>query len=369
MNKTLAIFSPNQNAYSETFIQAHRQLPFQIRFYFGGWLPTTLESDENILRLSFFERLKRRLLKGFSYAEKKILFSLRKEKVDFVLAEYGPTACESLKVIKYLRLPLIVHFHGFDASEHQTLSTYENKYKEVFEYAHKIIAVSKKMKHSLLDMGCPENKILINYYGPHESFFSINPTFKNSQFISVGRFVNKKAPYLTIFAFKKVVDEFPEAKLIMVGDGELLKFCKSLSKLLNLDNKIEFKGICNPTEIKELFQGSLAFVQHSVIAEDGDSEGTPVAILEAQASGLPVISTFHAGIPDVVIQNETGLLVEEHDFEGMANNMLRILREKGLAIQLGKAGRARVKENFTMENHLSLLNQALLPINEDQLLN
>lgn len=82
-------------------------------------------------------------------------------------------------------------------------------------------------------------------------------------------------------------------------------------------------------------------------------------ILEAQAAALSVISTIHTGIPDIVIQNETGLLCVERDVEAMTNNMLRILEENGLAKRMGEAGRKRVKENFTMERHLGIITKAI----------
>ena len=160
---------------------------------------------------------------------------------------------------------------------------------------------------------------------------------------------------LPISAFKKVVETYSDAKLIMIGDGALLNACKNLVKLWGLSDSVEFKGILNQAEIREVFQNSIAFVQHSIIADSGDTEGTPVAVLEAQAAALPVISTYHAGIPDVVINNETGLLVEEHDIDGMANNMLRILQEEGLARKLGVAGRKRIIQNFSRENNLLIL--------------
>jgi glycosyltransferase involved in cell wall biosynthesis len=141
----------------------------------------------------------------------------------------------------------------------------------------------------------------------------------------------------------------------MAGDGELLKVSKSLAKACQLESSILFTGVLSPTRIKDHFLHSMAFVQHSVVAENGDMEGTPVAVLEAQAAGLPVIATWHGGIPDVVIHGKTGLLSAEFDIESMADNMTRILREKGLAKQLGEAGRKRVKENFSMEKHLGIL--------------
>jgi len=101
--------------------------------------------------------------------------------------------------------------------------------------------------------------------------------------------------------------------------------------------------------------GARAFVQHSLRAADGDSEGTPVSILEAQASGLPVVATRHAGIPEVVLDGETGLLVAERDVDAMAAAMLRLLREPAYAGTMGAAGRRRVQELFTAERSLGLL--------------
>ncbi len=351
----LAIFSPNENAYSETFIQAHKSLPFSVKYYYDGWVPSKLENCEDMLKVSLSERIKRRFLKNFSFSEKKLLFSLRNEKIDCVLAEYGPTACYNLAVIKYASLPLIVHFHGSDASEKQLIERFSQQYLDVFQYASKVIVVSAKMKQALLVLGCPDEKLVTNCCGPNESFFDTCPSFKEHLFISVGRFVEKKSPQLTILAFQKVLKKYPLAKLTMVGDGNLLANCKTMVEDLLLQTNIEFKGVCNTSQVRELIKKSIAFVQHSIVAENGDSEGTPVAVLEAQAAGLPVIATCHGGIPDVVIHNKTGLLSAEKDVDAMANNMLRMLDEDGLAQRLGAAGRKRIKEHFRLEKHLATL--------------
>jgi len=357
--KTLAIFSPNKNVYSETFIKAHKNLPFNIKYYYNGLIPGEVEGQGSLCRFSIKERIEKRIRKQFTLRQYALLYSLKREKVDCVLAEYGPTAGESLSVIKHLKLPLIVHFHGYDASVTSVIEKYKNSYKEVFDYADSIIAVSKKMKEALIRLDCDERKITISTYGPDSTFLNNRPEYNNRQFVSVGRFVEKKAPHLTILAFKKVVEEFPDAKLVMAGDGKLLNICKELVRGLNLENNIEFKGICNSEEIKELFAGSIAYVQHSIVAENGDSEGTPVAILEAQAAGLPVISTYHAGIPEVVIHNETGLLVQEYDITGMGQHMIRVLKENSLAQKLGQAGRERIQQSFTMKDHLKKIEHCI----------
>jgi glycosyltransferase involved in cell wall biosynthesis len=211
------------------------------------------------------------------------------------------------------------------------------------------------MKEDLLKLGCPVEKIVLSYCGPDNSFFKANPHFKASQFVSVGRFVDKKAPYLTLAAFKNVLVKFPEARLVMIGDGILLSTCKNLAKLWKIDKNVDFAGIKNPSEIFKIFEESVAFVQHSITAENGDSEGTPVAVLDAQAAGIPVISTRHAGIADVILDNITGLLVQEYDVDGMTSNMRRLLEEKGLAKKIGDAGRKRVSDNFSIDKTLDEL--------------
>ncbi|MFZ4771897.1 MAG: glycosyltransferase [Ferruginibacter sp.] len=353
ITKTLAIFSPAQNAYSETFIQAHRKLPFNIRYYYDGYLPHRLEGVESLQQFSFAQRIRKKFDKRFDLFERALLQSLQKEKVDIVLAEYGPTACMSLKVIAHLNIPLVVHFHGYDASQYDTLQTYNQLYRDVFAYAQKVIVVSGHMKETLLLAGCPSDKLQINYYGPDNAYFDIQPRYQKSQFVAVGRFVEKKAPQQTIRAFKILLDVFPEANLIMVGDGALLDECKLLASQLGIQDSITFKGALQPEGIQQIFEQSIAFVQHSVRAINGDSEGTPVAILEAQAAGLPVVSTWHAGIPDIVIHNETGLLVKENDVADMASQMIRLLTEAGLASRMGAKGRERIKEHYTMEMSLA----------------
>ncbi len=98
-----------------------------------------------------------------------------------------------------------------------------------------------------------------------------------------------------------------------------------------------------------------AFVQHSMTAISGDSEGTPVGILEAGGAGLPVISTYHAGIPDVVEDGITGYLVNEGDIELMADRMIAVAQDSALAARMGVAAQAKVLSNYTLEKSISRL--------------
>ncbi|WP_298247535.1 glycosyltransferase [uncultured Christiangramia sp.] len=357
-----AIISPLQNAYSETFIQAHKKLEGKIFYYYGDKSFLHLEGEgalSNMPKTTFLKVKRKILKKSYSYLHEQLFVkSLSKNNIQVVLAEYGITAAIHLPVIKYLNLPLIVHFHGYDASRNDIIKRYKN-YKEVFDYSSYIIVVSKKMYEKLLQMGCPQEKIIYNVYGPNDRFLKVSPKFTNKQFISVGRFVDKKAPYYTLLAFSKVLKSYPEAKLVMAGDGVLLNTCKNMSRYLGIENNVSFPGIITPEIYQEYLENSLAFVQHSVLADNGDSEGTPVSILEASAAGLPVISTLHAGIPDVIINGTTGLLVKEHDVDAMAIKMKIFLKDQNIARKMGEAGKKNISLNYTISRHLGKINELI----------
>lgn len=358
---TLAILSPNENAYSETFIQAHKSLPFKNFFYCNGRIPSKLEGTSGLTRLihKVYFRLKFLINKKLTPSEQLLKYLLQKKKIDCVLAEYGVTAAESLNVIKSLHLPLIVHFHGFDASDKSFLVKYKEKYVEVFQYARYVVSVSKKMSADLVAIGCPPNKLVLNTYGPNPNFFRVKPTFILKHFTALGRFVDKKAPHLTIMAFSKIAKQYPDARLFFGGEGKLLNACKELVKELEIEEQVIFLGILSQSEIMELFSNSLAFVQHSVMAENGDSEGTPLAVMEASAAGLPVVATRHAGIPDVIEEGVTGFLVDELDVESMANYMKELCENDGKAKLMGSLGSQNIRSNFPIEKHLNCLTEII----------
>lgn len=354
----IALLSPAHSAYSETFIRTHKdRLDGDIYYYYSGELPSELEGGLiiNSRRTRIVDIVKGHFrLNRFSLEEQALINSFKSNRIDIVFAEYGGTGERILPVCKALNLPLIVHFHGYDASRKDQLEIYDN-YAGIFKYASFIICVSKKMEQDLLDLGCPKNKLIYNVYGPHPDFLQIKPQFSKPQFMAIGRFVDKKAPYYLILSLLEVVKEFPEAKLVIAGDGELRNTCKNLTDFYGLENHVKLPGKINPIQFQKYLEESLAFVQHSVTAENGDSEGTPLSVLEASAAGLPVLSTRHAGIPDVIINGETGLLVDEHDVKGMAENLKRVLRDRSIAKYLGEKGKQNIIENYTLDRHMAVL--------------
>jgi glycosyltransferase involved in cell wall biosynthesis len=281
---------------------------------------------------------------------------LLKDRVEAVIAEYGPNGVAVMDVCKEAGVPLIVHFHGYDAYVRPVLEKEGKRYPELFQNAAAVIAVSRDMENQLLRLGVPREKLQYNPYGVDISLFQkVDPAHASPLFVAVGRFVDKKAPYLTLLAFKKVVESVPEARLVLIGDGPLWEACKQLARVMGIADSVQFLGSIPHEEVAAKMGQARAFVQHSMRTSYGDSEGTPVAVLEAGATGLPVVATRHAGIEDVVIDGETGLLVDEGDVNGMGECMIRLANDPALAARLGKAARERVCAEFSMEKSISNL--------------
>lgn len=361
-SKNICIVLSSPVKYSETFIKTHiehlqakvfysRNLPYCYRYVSESDTEKQASAPKSIYYF-LSDWIKLRKFKRF----------VAKHKIDVVLAEYGMNGVRALKTCKELSMPLIVHYHGFDAYKKKILDEYQAGYTELFGYASAIITVSKDMQQQLMALGAPASKVFYNVYGVDTQQFEVSNVLQSpKQLIAVGRFVDKKAPYLTILAFQKVLERVPDARLVMVGSGELLDTCTRIVQALKLGDHISLPGKVAHKEVAALMRSSRAFVQHSLVPLSGDSEGTPNAILEAQACALPVISTKHAGIKDVVIQHETGYLVEEGDIEEMAVYMIQVLEDAELALRIGQNGRKHIAENYSVEKSIN----GLLKIVED----
>lgn len=280
------------------------------------------------------------------------VFSQRR--IDAVLAEYGETGVQLIPAIERSKIPLIVHFHGYDASVDAVLEEHRETYPQMFRIACAIVAVSKAMKQKLLELGAPPEKTYYNPYGVDcDRFAAGDPASAPPILIAVGRFTEKKAPHVTISAFAKAFSECTHARLRMIGDGPLLADCKVLAKELGVNEAITFLGAQPHSVIEREMRSARCFVQHSVRAASGDCEGTPLSILEAGATGLPVVSTRHGGISDVVTEGETGFLVDEGDEVAMAKHMIALIKQRDLAGNMGAAARRHICENFSKSERIT----------------
>lgn len=363
----VCVVAPYKEAYSETFIQVHvSQLPGTVRALYLE-IPSRLELDDSTKLLSKPERARAMLHRvrgneaGAARIEaKRFAKFLRRERIQVVLAEYGPTGVAVMTACEKAGIPLVVHFHGFDAHEHAVLTDHHESYQLLFEKAAAIVVVSRRMRDSLVGLGADAGRLHLSPYGVDTDFFtSSRPDLAPPLFVAIGRFVDKKAPHITLLAFERVLKEQPTARLIMMGDGPLQESSRAIIRALGLDSQVGLLPPAPSSAVAELLRSARAFVQHSVTPSHGDSEGMPVVMMEAMSSGLPVVSTRHAGIPELVDHGRSGFLVEEYAVEEMASFMARLSADGGLAREMGERGRTIVLEHFTREASLGRLWQIL----------
>lgn len=350
--KTGFVFTINWLGVSETFI--YRQLKALEENGFNAYILTSnlinshftkkdsgrLVYHKDANRLSHkWNTFKRVLgLKGNRYAATKSqdffwLDKLRNHKSSFIHAHYGPGGLMILNAAKALNIPLITTFHGYDASALLRNKSYVNSLRLLFRYSY-LITVSEFMKQRLIAYGAPEEKVITHYIGTDLNKFKYHkhkPVADKAKkdeeikFLQVSNFVEKKGHIYTIRAFNVFLKKYPNALLIFGGDGKTKKESELLVKSLGINEKVKFMGALNPDEVTYWMKEADVFLHHSITDNTGCEEGIPTVLMEAMASGIPVVSSYHAGIPELIKNGERGFLIDEKDVRGYAELLVNLL--------------------------------------------
>ena len=310
--------------------------------------------------------IKRRLLSADSYFkndfDSSIWDKIVKTEFNTCLIQYGTMACRFVERVQRAGIPYAIHFNGFDLSKKINDPQYIRRLKPALKSASVLIVVAEYMRDWLIQQGVERDKVKYLPYGVPLERFQVGP--KDSQlcqFLMVGRLTPKKAPKSTIQAFAQCYRQFPNSRLRIVGDGELQAECEALVQQLQIGSAVNFLG-AQPTEVVQHELASAdVFLQHSITPTSGDREGWPVAIAEAAASGLPIVSTRHASIPEQVIDGETGFLVAEHDWNAMADKMAILAGNSEKRRVMGGKSRTHIA-SWDSKKQISQLEQILLSI-------
>ncbi len=358
---------PNEYSYSETFIRNQiKHLPENVFPLYGAWFPFLQPGRKHLLSrnpvLRAYRKIRRVLLgtPQHQLMVEGLTRYLKKNQIDVVLAHYAPTGLAVMECCAAASVPVVVHFHGFDAFGHQTLKENESAYKKLFQSAQRVIVVAQHMKDQVQSLGCLPDKIAVNACGVDTEYFSGGAALgPPPRFIAVARFVKVKGPQFTLRAFHLVLQQIPEAKLVMIGDGQLLDECKNLAESLNIAHAVEFPRALDSEDVLAALRQSRVFVQHSIGSEQVSAEGMPLSVMEASSVGLPVVATRNGGIKESVVDGETGFLVEEGDVVAMAECMKRLAKEDPLCQEMGRKGRERMKELFDLPKQIDKLDRIL----------
>ena len=253
----------------------------------------------------------------------------------------------------------ITTFHGYDMSTF-ILNHGKDIYKNLFSKGDLFMPISEYGKEKLVKMGCEEGKIILHRMGINLDDFKFREgkPAEIIKILSVGRLVEKKGHEYAIKAIAKIISKHKNIIYQIAGDGALGDKLESLVSERGLDDCVKFLGIVKHDEVFKLYQEAHIVILPSVTADNSDQEGIPVVLMEAQAVGLPVISTFHSGIPEVVVDGQSGFLVPERNVDTLAEKLEYLIEHPEIWSEMGRAGRKFVGEYYDIKK----LNQQLVKI-------
>ncbi|HEV2472218.1 MAG TPA: glycosyltransferase, partial [Chthonomonadales bacterium] len=286
------------------------------------------------------------------------LRELKRLSPDLVHAHFGAEGVKVMDACSRLKIPLVVSFYGYDLSHLTQFPEWRAAYRQLFQSAAALIALSSDFRRRLIDLGCPEEKIRIVHVGVDPKDYPFRPPRTSAQdirFIGVARLVEKKGTCYALQALSSLRRRMPDVFYTHVGDGELKPEILELAERLDLQDICRFTGELSNRDSDRELAASDVFVLPSVRASNGDEEGTPVTILEAMAGGMPVISTFHSGIPELVEDGVTGFLCRQRDADGLAGTMERIARERGRWEEMGRMARRRIETEYNVRSETARL--------------
>jgi colanic acid/amylovoran biosynthesis glycosyltransferase len=286
-----------------------------------------------------------------------------------VHCHFGPLGIigSILKDVGVVKGKVVTSFYGYDISRY-IREKGEDAYDYLFSKSDLFLPLSNQMKDELIRLGCNRQKVVVHRIGVDINRFNFLPRkLKNNgkvNLLTIARLVEKKGVQYSVDAVAKVIKKHPDIEYNIVGDGPLKSNILSLINKLKISNNAKLLGWKTQEEIIKLMKDVDILLVPSVTAQDGDQEGTPAVLMEALAQGIPVISTYHSGIPELVQDGISGFLVPERDTNALAEKIIYLLEHQEIWAEMGKAGRKYVEENFDTNK----LNDRLIKIYQ-QLLN
>ncbi|MEM9327378.1 MAG: glycosyltransferase [Bacteroidota bacterium] len=367
MKKKVLVYNDSFLKYSETFI--YRQLSglrddFELHFLCHQRLnPEKFPfSNTHVIPYGMLQSVTR-LFNPFKFAPDtagKVRHLLQDLSPDLIHVHFGTHAMKIIPVAKALDIPVLITFWGSDASKRLRSSQYVRTLKTLLPET-SVICCSAALKLNLQEVGVDVSQAVVHYVGASTSKFAYVDRQPIGQklgqgkpivFLQVGRFVEKKGHLSTIKAIAQMLQTTMRGRehliqIQFIGGGPMEGQAKELTHSLGIQNNFQFLGVKTSDEVQRHMSEADVLLQHSVTSSKGDMEGLPIVIMEAMATGLPVVSTFHSGIPELIHHGESGFLVEEHDVAAYSRVLADVLVLQD--DQINREARAKIEAEFDLE--------------------
>ena len=274
-----------------------------------------------------------------------------RQRYDVLHAHFGPVGNNFRFTRALWKTPLVVTFHGYDFCV-VPRERGADVYHELFRVADVVTVNSDYTRERVAELGCPRDRIHNLHVGLDLEQFPFRERVRRPgepvRVLTVGRLVEKKGIEYAIRAVAGAREMFNNLRYDIIGDGPLRAVLQKLTDELSLRQNVFLHGAKDAQAIQKFMADAHIFMLPSVTAANGDQEGTPVSLMEAQSAGLPVLSTLHSGIPEVVRQNESGFLLPERDVAGLARKLISLIDNPDVCARMGRCGREHVEAEFDL---------------------
>jgi colanic acid/amylovoran biosynthesis glycosyltransferase len=280
-------------------------------------------------------------------------------------AHFGIEGVYALSLAKSLKLPLITTFHGFDATLSTTAllrspawANYPLFRGRLARWGDLFLCASSFIRDRVLAMGFPESRTKIHYIGVDcQSIRPRDPGEETPTILHVARLVEVKGTQYLIRAFGALARSHGDARLVIIGDGPLKRGLQTLATSLGLEDRVRFLGALPHAQVLAWIRKAALLVLPSVRTADGRVEGLGMVLLEAAATGVPVVGSRLGGIPEGVVDGRTGFLVPERDVDALAGRMDDLLADPAMRLRMGVQARAHVEGRFDIRRQTETLEQ------------
>jgi len=284
---------------------------------------------------------------------------LKRRPADLMHIYFGHTGVHLLPLVEEWSRPAVVSFHGMDIQSRPNQEGYDDQMRRLLQVVPLVLARSRSLFAALEAWGCPSEKLRLNRTGiPLDEFPFVQrplPADGAWRFVQACRLVAKKGLRTSLRAFAKFRATAPKAKFVIAGEGPLREDLEDLATELGVRDAVEFRGFLSTPDLSKLFCESHLFLHPSEVTKDQNQEGVPNSMLEAMATGLPVLATHHGGIPEAVTHERHGLLVAERDEDALLAAMHQLTSDGDLCYMMGQAASRQVREEFEMSKAIAKL--------------
>lgn len=281
--------------------------------------------------------------------------------VGMLHAHFGKTGYFLLPIKSRTDLPLITTFYGIDISVFPKDPLWQKRYAELFKNGDLFLVEGPFMQRQLAKIGCSPEKISIQRIGIGCELYPFRRRLpaSNSRRIRIlfcGSFREKKGLVYALQAVARAHEQFPNLEFYIIGDGEQREKIEFIIKRQRMTGYTHLLGFLSHKKVIEEMNTADIFIHPSVTAADGDSEGgAPTVILEAQACGLPILASYHADIPNIVVPGKSALLAPERDVDTLTKNLIYLLSDQAQWASFGTAGRSFVEQYHDIQNEVESL--------------